>query len=281
MKLAQGKTPSRRRSIPQQQLGVRLQALREEAGYTQETVAKLLRCHVVTLSKMENGRTSLRPAVVRELARIYEASAEEAERLVGLCDDGDGAGWTVPYRDAIAEPVSALADIEARAGAIFDYAPELVPAALQTSSYAEYLVNLATEIRAERRRQILGFKMERQQRLFTRNPRPSMKFVIHEAALRARVRSERVMADQISHLVELSNQKDIEVRVWPFEAGPHRWMSGAFTLLQSGDNRYPHVVYTETQVDERYVEKQEHVEQYARLFAQIRRKAVPIKEFPL
>jgi transcriptional regulator with XRE-family HTH domain len=277
----QGKTPSHRASIPQRQLAVRLQSARDAAGLTQEAAAKLLRIHTVTLSKIENGRSSVKPAVVREMARIYGIPAAETERLVDLSDDARSRGWTVSYRDVIPEPVSALADIEARASSIFEYETEILPATLQTPEYAAYVIDLAVGVPAERRRQHLAFRLERQQRLLTRDPRPNLRFVVHESVLRARIGDDSLMHDQFAHLVSLSRQRGIEVRVWPFSAGLHQWMSGAFTLLQSGDESYPHVVYTENQVEGRYFENQGQVEQYARMFGEIRRKATPIKEFTL
>lgn len=275
----QGKTPKSRSTIPQRQLAAKLRAAREAAGFTQEAAAKSLRIHTVTLSKIENARASVKPAVVREIARIYDIPAEETERMVVLADDAQSPGWTVSYRDVIPEPVSALADIEARASGIFEYETEILPATLQTPEYASHVIDLATQVPKERRRQHLAFRLERQQHLLTRRPRPVMRFVIHEAVLRARMRDEHLMADQFAHLVELSRQRGIEVRVWPFSAGLHQWMSGAFTLLQSGDESYPHVVYTENQIEGRYFEKPEQVEQFARVFGEIRRRAIPIKEF--
>ncbi|GAB3286017.1 helix-turn-helix domain-containing protein [Kineosporia babensis] len=282
MKRTQGKAPSTAKqvSIRHRQLGDRLRTARTAAGLRQDDAAQMLELHPVTLSKIENGHTSVKPMLVREMARIYGLPTEVADELAARAAGPGAPGWTVSYRDVIPEQVSALADIEARATAMVQYETEFMPFLLQTPAYAEHVIGLATQVSPERRQAHLNFRLERQTRLLTRNPRPKMHFIIHEAIFRAHVGSDTLMSDQFAHVVNLSRQRSIDVRVWRFKDGLHQWMSGAFTLLQS-DGEWPHVAYTENQVEGRFDEDVHHVEEYARLFGIIRRKATPIREFQL
>ncbi|WP_285597135.1 DUF5753 domain-containing protein [Kineosporia sp. NBRC 101731] len=172
-----------------------------------------------------------------------------------------------------------LVDLESATSGILDYAPEILPGLLQTPSYAEHLIGLAADVPADVRRQRLAYRLERQQRIFARADRPRLRFILHEAVLRARVPDPNLMPEQLAHLTRLSRQRGIEIRVWTYESGLHQWMSGAFTVLQSGDGKYPHVVYTENAVEGRYLDIPNQVEEYARLFGVIRRKTIPLKEF--
>ncbi|WP_255431233.1 DUF5753 domain-containing protein [Amycolatopsis sp. WAC 01376] len=69
------------------------------------------------------------------------------------------------------------------------------------------------------------------------------KFVayIDEGALCRQVGGPRVMANQLRHLVSLTERPAIELRVIPFAAGAHP--GGAYVLLEFGDARP--VVYLE------------------------------------
>ncbi|MDP9828026.1 helix-turn-helix domain-containing protein [Kineosporia succinea] len=264
-------------SLAQRQLAKLLKEAREHAELTQEDVAGLIGMHEMTISRIENAHTSVKTGQVLEMARIYKLSDSEADDLLALARGAKDPGWADRYRDAIPSPVSMLADLEAATTGLLDYAPEILPALLMTPAYAEHLINLDSRASAETRRQRLSFRLERQQRIFARQDRPTLRFVLHEAVLRARLSSPQVMSEQLAHLSRLSRQKGIEIRVWAYSCGLHPWMTGAFTVLQS-DGRYPHVVYTESALEGRYWDIPSQVEEYARLFGVIRRKAIPLKE---
>lgn len=265
-------------SLAQRQLATLLRAARERVNLTQEDVAGLMGISVMTLSRIENAHTPVKTGQVLEMARLYKLTDQETDDLIALARGAKDPGWADGYRDVVPSPVSMLVDLESSATAILDYAPEILPALLQTPAYAEHLIGLDTRATAENRRNRLAFRLERQQRVFARETPPEMRFVLHEAVLRAHVNSPQLMSEQLAHLQRLSRRKGIEIRVWTYESGLHPWMSGAFTLLQSG-GAYPHVVYTESAVEGRYLDIPDQVEEYARLFGVIRRKSIPLKEF--
>ena len=58
--------------------------------------------------------------------------------------------------------------------------------------------------------------------------------VLHEGALHSVVGGPELMAEQLDHLVKVSEQVNTSLRVIPFEAGVHGGMAahGAFVLLE-------------------------------------------------
>ncbi|MEU6535303.1 DUF5753 domain-containing protein [Streptomyces sp. NPDC047000] len=64
----------------------------------------------------------------------------------------------------------------------------------------------------------VALRMQRQQVLHRENPIAYVAYV-HEAALHMEFGGPRVMRTQLNHLCDLSEQKNIDVRVVPFKAG--------------------------------------------------------------
>ncbi|MGH3630401.1 MAG: Scr1 family TA system antitoxin-like transcriptional regulator [Sciscionella sp.] len=54
-----------------------------------------------------------------------------------------------------------------------------------------------------------------------------------EAALRQRIGSRRIMADHLTHLLELARRQNIEIGVLPFDSGWHPGLEGPVLLIES------------------------------------------------
>ncbi len=67
------------------EIGERLRQARELAGYSQESLASLLECSPITISRWENGHT---PMKVQDIVRIVKLLNVSADYLLGL-EDGE------------------------------------------------------------------------------------------------------------------------------------------------------------------------------------------------
>jgi hypothetical protein len=84
--------------------------------------------------------------------------------------------------------------------------------------------------------------MERQ-RIVRRKKPPLAWVVLDEAVLYRPMGDERVMRNQLAHLLSFQSQRRVKLQVLPFAAGEHPGLPGAFNILRFDDDL--DVVYTE------------------------------------
>ena len=93
------------------------------------------------------------------------------------------------------------------------------------------------------------------------------------------VGSREVMEAQIAHLLALTAGGGVEVRVLTATNGVHSAMRGPFTIMDFDDPDDPSLVYVETLVGSRFVERPEQVADFRRAFQQIQAQAVSLEEY--
>lgn len=122
-------------------------------------------------------------------------------------------------------------ELERRAQSIRQFHPQLVPALLQTESYARVVLQSGFPPKPlEEVDRLLETRLGRQDILDRRDP-PLVEYVIDESALRRRVGSADIMREQWEQIIERANQPFTTVQVIPYDHGAHASMEGAFTIL--------------------------------------------------
>jgi hypothetical protein len=123
--------------------------------------------------------------------------------------------------------------------------------------------------------------MERQS-LLARPRAPHLIAVLNEAVLRRPVGGAAVMAEQLGHLLEISQQAGVRVRILPWSSGAHGGMGAAnsFTLLDFPDDPMsrepmePPLVYVDTLTGAMYLNKADEVSAYRRVWADLEQRAL-------
>lgn len=116
--------------------------------------------------------------------------------------------WAPPgFRD--------FSELEEKASALLDWYPGIVTGLLQTSAYAETLLRTSTGVTDEQVKVRLADRMARQKHVLFRDDPPSARFIIDEMALYRRVGSPAIMAEQMTHLVEVAGLPYVTVQVMP------------------------------------------------------------------
>ena len=260
--------------VVRRSIGRRLKALRLAARKTQADVAAV--ASPAKLKRMEAGQVAQRMADVRTLCFMYGADEATTEQLVEQSLISGEAGWWEEYPVAVPRWFAMYAELEAAATRLFTYQPEFVHGLLQTPDHHRALVTAESalvpgldgdqqvELRARRQRAVLG-----------RTPPLRMTAILGPSAVDREVGGPSVAAAQRAHLVA----SPADIRVLPATAGAHAAMKGAFTLLEFADEADPAVVYLETQVGARYVERPQHIALYRDMFELISSQAVPIEEY--
>jgi hypothetical protein len=103
----------------------------------------------------------------------------------------------------------------------------------------------------------------------------SLEVVVDEAALHRLVGGHEVMSAQLRRLVEIAHMQQVLLQVLPFSAGEHGGMAGSFTILRFPEAVDPELVHLEPPSGELYLERQDLVATYERLFRRLQARALP------
>jgi transcriptional regulator with XRE-family HTH domain len=221
--------------------------LRRDSGLTQEQVASALEWSPSKLIRVEGGRSSITKVDLDALLTRYGVTSESTRERLHLLNKGArAAGWWDKYRDDVAPTYLSYVGFEAGAAFIRQFQSLFVPGLLQTAEYAEAVT--INSVDAVRVGAIVGLRLQRQEELAQRDPRPRQYYVVDEAVIRRHVgiaKSPDIMPDQLRHLADKAEHDGlVTVRVIPFEAGAHRGLYGPFTLLEF-DGGLPDLLYND------------------------------------
>ena len=212
---------------------------------TQEQVARNLEWSASKLIRVEGGRSSVTKVDLDALLQQYGLTSEnQRERLQNLNRGARAAGWWDAYRNEVPTPYLNYVGYEAGAASIRQFPGTVVPGLLQTPGYAEALTVISVE--PVKVTPVVRLRLQRQSELAQREPAPRQYYVLDEAVIRRRIgirKDPAIMPNQLMHIVaKARDDKQITVRVIPFEAGEHPGLSGPFTLLEF-DSGLPDILY--------------------------------------
>jgi transcriptional regulator with XRE-family HTH domain len=263
-------------TVRRRRLRYELRRLREQHGLTIEQVQEQSGgdLRAPTISRWETGDRSIRPTDLRLLLDIYDIHGEQREGLLTLARQAKERGWWQSYGSAVPEWFQVYVGLEAEAGSVHVYEPELVPGLLQTAEY--YRTFLWADPAAAHDDEVqrkIAVRAARQERLSGDDP-PGYRAVLNEAVIRRVVGGAEVMREQLTHILEVAELPHVSIQVLPFSAGVHPAMDGAFRILGFPGPGDPDVVYLENQINSLYLEEAPEVARYAQMFSHLVTKAL-------
>ena len=154
-----------------------------------------------------------------------------------------------------------------------------MPGLLQTAEYAHAVTRANPVLDARAVDRLVEFRMQRQSAFFARPEPGRLDAVLTAGAYHLEVGSEQVMVDQRTNLRTMAARHDVRVHVLPVSA-VHAAMRGDFTIMDFPDLDDPPLVYLESLIGSRYVERTEQLAVYREAFGHIVERAVPLEEYP-
>ncbi|MGC7093948.1 DUF5753 domain-containing protein [Amycolatopsis lurida] len=148
----------------------------------------------------------------------------------------------------------------------------IVPGLLQTSAYTDAVVNSAwprpSQETVEQRRKL---RQRRQARLLDETNRLELHAIMHESALIQEIGDdESVMAEQLDHIVEMSEQSNIVVQLIPISRGAYASFGRSYNLLGfDRDDPDAIAVYEETLSTGIYIEADTDTSKYTLHFQRL------------
>ncbi|GAA3809338.1 helix-turn-helix domain-containing protein [Streptomyces phyllanthi] len=248
-------------------LGVRLRALRMDAGLTGAVLAQRAGVGQPTVSKVENGRMVPSRDVLERLARALDLDGLTAREVLDLLAEVEAAAADSGESSEGDVPAGLLLD-EAIRGArlVRSFQCVVLPAMLQSAEYARHVFASAPKMDAEAVGRAVAARVERQSVLY--EPGRESVFVLTEGVLRTWPGTPSLMLAQLDRLLAVESLSTVRFGVIPWDRPVPLMPRHGFTLC---DRR---AVVVEAFRNERVSEDANEVASFEEMFSRFERAAV-------
>jgi transcriptional regulator with XRE-family HTH domain len=259
-------------AVSRRRLRTELRRARDEAGLTQEHVARAMDWSLSKLIRIENGTNSISTNDLKILVQHYGITDEKRiAELVSLSKASRERSWWSSH-PGIAKPLAELIEYESAAHVSRHYEDLVFPGLLQTTDYMRASTRqLAPDLTADRIDAVVEVRVKRQAELFKRAEAPRLYFVLDEAVIRRVVGGTDVMRGQLQQLIEASDMPNVTVEVVPFTAGLVPGLQTAFVIHEFLDDADDELLYLENPHGDLVIQNnQDEILSYRKEFERLR-----------
>ncbi|WP_234534050.1 helix-turn-helix domain-containing protein [Streptomyces shenzhenensis] len=205
-------TVGRQLKLRREAVGMRAAEFGVAVGYGEDMVYKI-----------EGGKRIPRPEYLDRADEVLAAGG----LLSAMKEDVRRVRYPKKVRD--------LAQLEAKAVELQLYDPLNIHGLLQTPEYARGLLLMRRP--AYSRDEVERFIAARVARkaVFERDPAPELSFVLEEWTLRRPLGGRAVLRQQLEHLLEAAQLRNVELQVMPMDREEHAGVDGGIEVLKSED----------------------------------------------
>lgn len=266
-------------------IGRELRRLRIAKGIGQSRAARIAELSPQSIGRLEEGQnTRITSFQINALCDAYAASDEERRVVLDLAREARAAregktGWWRAYLDAVIENFNHYLALEEAANAATFWKLGIVPGLLQTPEYRRAIAWAETpNAPSDEIEKRVELATRRQARL--EDPEFSVEVFLAEGVLRNQVGGRGVMEGQARHLAEIAELPNVSIQVLPFDARSILGLlAGSFVLMEfpplpHSKAMEPPIVYVEGYAGDLYLEREEEVDRYRRVLAELRRVAL-------
>lgn len=249
-----GTTRSKRR------LGRYLRPYLERSDLKVDDLAERARCARQTASRLFSGANLPRYHLFTTLLAELGVTGEARDRALELWEIADADTVTIEYADVLSPAYMRFRMDESEAVRERTLDPVILPGILQTAAYSR-AISLASKRRSSLDADTGVTDRRDRGALLTRSEQPlTLHALLDEVTLRRMVGGPEVMAEQLAHLVEMSQRPNVTIQVVPFSAGAYGADSaGAVVLMGFPEEDEQDAAYMESPTGQNIVEKQEDV----------------------
>ncbi|MDG9705424.1 helix-turn-helix transcriptional regulator [Streptomyces sp. DH37] len=244
--------------------GRQLKLLRTRAGLERPDLGSRTGYSPSTIAAFEQGRRIPSPEFIDRADEAVDARGV----LKAMKEEIAKAQYPAFFRDA--------ARLEMDAIEVHVYATLAIPGLLQTEEYARAVFATRRPLLSEDTvtQRVLA-RMARQE-IFSREPMPTLSFVIDESVLRRPVGGRPVRQGQLEQLLSHGRRRNVEIQVMPLDCEEHCGLAGPFTLIETREGR--RVAYVEVQRDSRLHTERATVREIEEQYGLLRAQALTPRE---
>jgi len=249
------------------EVGSLLRDHRERVGLKLGEAADRAGVSSAKLSRLERGLRGLNVADVQRLCALYGLSEERTQELVAATRASREPGWWESF-SGLSPAAPLFFGLELAADRIEEFDAFAVPGVLQTADYVTALLAGAGGAQAsdrDRLAELVEARMRRSSVLLPRREK-SFHFVVDESALRRRIGSAAVMADQCEALALRADDDNIRLQVLPLATGAHPGFGGGFSIQILDGARQGDTVFLERLTGDELIEHPGQVARYREAF---------------
>ncbi|WP_128377074.1 helix-turn-helix domain-containing protein [Streptomyces cavernae] len=263
-------------AVRRRKLGAELRALRARAGLTSGEAARLVGWHQSKVSRIETGRSGVKPADVRLLLEAYDVQDPEVRRVLAVLAGAEVDGrhhWWHAYRGLLPTTYRDFISLESQACGIRTLETCVVPGLLQTSDYARAVTRASvTGLPDGKVDALVEVRLARQDVL--RSNQLRLDAVLDEAVLRRAVGGPGVMPAQLKQLLAAAQLPQVRLQVLPFAGGEHIGVTGPFVILSFPNTTDLDVVVLDHMTSSLYLEGKEDLQAYNKAFTSLQIQAL-------
>ncbi|WP_241562119.1 helix-turn-helix domain-containing protein [Streptomyces hoynatensis] len=268
-----------RPTVRARRLGAKLRRLREDAGVKMEAAARRIDGDKPKISRIENGRMSIRRLELEALLGLYGVTDERTvNALTTMLRQTRRKGWWHQYSQDLDPDFEERLDLEDDAVRILAFQPLLVPGLLQTADYARAVIRSAERSASDDEVETwMSMRMTRQDILSRETP-PQLVCVLDEAVLHRQIGGPATLIGQLKRLCEVNSPPELSIQVVPFGQGWHAGLDGGFSIYSYPDPLHLDVVTVDYLDGALYLEDDSSVERYRRAFDHVRASALSSRQ---
>jgi transcriptional regulator with XRE-family HTH domain len=235
-----------------------LVAWREFRAMTQGQLAAAINYAESTVAMIEIAQRKPKPDFVKGC----DAALQTGGALERLKDE-------LVDRELVPDWLDRWRTIEEQAGELNSFETIVIPGLLQTPEYARAILEAGHTKPLDLEAQV-RVRLERQE-ILTREDPPMLVAVMDENAIRRMIGDEKIMSDQLMHLLELATQPHIRLQIIPHDVGAYAGLSGPFVIATVDGEQ---VVYQEAALRGHIIEGHADVADFKRMWASLRADAL-------
>ncbi|MFF2923000.1 helix-turn-helix domain-containing protein [Streptomyces celluloflavus] len=264
-----------RPTVRSRQLGAALKRYREAAKLDQQHAAEHIVGSKAKISRIETGQVSARPGDVRLMLELYGVEDRDVyRRLEQLARDSNKRGWWLNFPWAIKdEGFADFVTLETDATYIRAWQPLFIPGLLQTDDYIKALMSLSLTVHSpEMVDEAVAIRQARRKTI--EESGAQFAAVIWEPALTAPMPSRKVHREQLLHIHNVAQRRNVSIQVLPVSEWQAAHLSSHFVMFNFGPEPAPQAVAYDTTTSSVLFEDPEDMATHAQIFETLRSAAL-------
>jgi transcriptional regulator with XRE-family HTH domain len=213
-------------------LGLRLREIRTEAGRTARELGRDMERHPSKISRIEHGHATPSVADIKAWCERCGAGDQAADLIASLHSfESAYAEWRRLERTGMRRHQESYRPLYERTRLFRIYEPGVIPGLFQTAGYAGARMRRIAEFSGTPNdiEEAVASRLARQRVLRCSDHRFAV--VLEEWALRCRIGSAVVMADQLGQLIHLATLPSVSLSIIPANIDRTMWSSPGFWIF--------------------------------------------------